>query len=61
MKVSWSSFDPSAFSFHHDPVLVIDNFWTASERKAFRSSMHQALWQIASRDAACPRRLSQLR
>lgn len=45
MKASWSSFDPSAFSFHHDPVLVIDNFWTASERKAFRSSMHQALWQ----------------
>ena len=45
MKVSWSGFDPSAFSFHHDPVLILDNFWSASERKAFRSSMQQAPWQ----------------
>ena len=45
MKVSWSNFDPSAFSFHHDPVLVIEKFWDASERKAFREGMSRAPWQ----------------
>ncbi|HET6675105.1 MAG TPA: 2OG-Fe(II) oxygenase family protein [Nitrospiraceae bacterium] len=45
MQVSWSSFNPDTFSFHEDPVLVIEKFWTASERKQFRDAMRRSSWQ----------------
>jgi SM-20-related protein len=45
MRVSRSSFNPDTFSFHEDPVLVIDDFWTASERKRFRDAMQRSSWQ----------------
>lgn len=30
MQVSWPEFDPTTFSFHDDPVLVVENCWTGS-------------------------------
>ena len=41
MQVTWPSFDPNSFSFHDDPVLVIENFWTAAERRQFRQAMQR--------------------
>lgn len=45
MQVSRSSFNPDTFSFHENPVLVIENFWTASERNHFRDAMRRSSWQ----------------
>jgi SM-20-related protein len=45
MQVSRSSFNPDTFSFHEDPVLVIENFWTSPERKQFRDAMERSSWQ----------------
>jgi SM-20-related protein len=45
MQVAWPDFDPTIFSFHDDPVLVIENFWTAVERRQFRDAMQRASWQ----------------
>lgn len=45
MQVSWPDFDPTAFSFHDDPVLVIENFWTTVERRRFRDAMQRSSWQ----------------
>ena len=45
MRVSRSAFNPETFSFHENPVLVIENFWTASERQHFRDAMQRSSWQ----------------
>jgi SM-20-related protein len=45
MYVSRSSFNAGTFSFHEHPVLVIENFWTASERQHFRDAMQRSPWQ----------------
>jgi SM-20-related protein len=45
MQVSRSAFNPDTFSFHKDPVLVVENFWTASERKQFRDAMQSSPWR----------------
>jgi SM-20-related protein len=45
MHVSRSAFNPDTFSFHEDPVLVIERFWTASDRKHFREAMQRSPWQ----------------
>lgn len=34
-----------SFSFHRNPVLVVEHFWNAQERKRFRDAMLQAPWQ----------------
>src|SRR5581483_9543023 len=34
-----------SFSFHHDPVLVIENFWTADERTYFQKAMAATAWR----------------
>lgn len=39
MRVSWPDFDPTAFSFHDDPVPVIENFWTPVEGRQFRDAV----------------------
>ncbi len=33
------------FSFHTNPVLVIENFWSAEERQYFREAMMQSSWK----------------
>jgi SM-20-related protein len=37
--------DLSAFSFHKSPVLVVENFWCAEERKFFRDAMSHVAWR----------------
>lgn len=36
--------DLSSFSFHKNPVLVVENLWSREERHFFREEMHQATW-----------------
>jgi len=38
-------YDLPSFSFHKNPVLVVENFWSADERQFFREGMHQAAWK----------------
>lgn len=33
------------FSFRKRPVLVVENFWSAEERREFREAMGQAVWR----------------
>jgi SM-20-related protein len=40
--------DLPAFSFHDNPVLVVENFWSAEERREVREAMHQATWKTLS-------------
>ncbi len=35
----------SSFSFHTNPVLVVENFWSSEERQYFREGMGQAVWK----------------
>jgi hypothetical protein len=35
MKVRFQDFDSEAFSFHKDPVLVVEEFWTPQEAGLF--------------------------
>ena len=37
--------DLPSFSFHTNPVLVVENFWSPEERKFFREGMSQAAWK----------------
>ncbi len=37
--------DLSSFSFHKNPVLVVENFWSKEERQFFRDGMQQAAWK----------------
>lgn len=45
MSEAVSLADLSAFSFHKNPVLVVENFWSKEERQFFREGMHQAAWK----------------
>jgi SM-20-related protein len=44
MQVEYEHFDPERFSFHEDPVLVIEKFWTDEERQHFQQAMQRAAW-----------------
>ena len=44
MHVAFKHFDPERFSFHDDPVLVLEGFWTDQERQHFQHAMRRALW-----------------
>lgn len=48
MRVSLSEFNPRKFSFHKDPVLVIENFWSPEDRSVFQIAMAQAKWRRLS-------------
>lgn len=37
--------DLPAFSFHTNPVLVVEDFWSSKERRYFREAMAQADWK----------------
>lgn len=45
---SVASEDLASFSFHRNPVLVIEDFWTPDERQFFRERMNQAVWKSLS-------------
>ncbi|MDE3040545.1 MAG: 2OG-Fe(II) oxygenase [Nitrospirota bacterium] len=43
-----SSADLSSFSFHKNPVLIVEDFWSPEERQFFREGMYQAAWKSLS-------------
>jgi SM-20-related protein len=45
MFESVSLADLPSFSFHENPVLVVENFWPPEERRFFREGMHRAAWK----------------
>ncbi len=44
MKIPYSEFDAETFSFAEDPVLILEDFWTAEERQRFRKAMERCVW-----------------
>lgn len=48
MNVSWNQFDADKFSFHRDPVLVIEDFWTDAERRVLLQAGTRATWRALS-------------
>lgn len=44
MHTRFEDFKPEHFSFHEDPVLVLDQFWTKDERQQFHQAMGRATW-----------------
>src|SRR5688572_19843768 len=44
MRAKWCDFNPALFSFSHDPVLILDEFWTEGERQSFQRAMSQGVW-----------------
>ena len=44
MKTTFSSFGSEQFSFAQDPVLILEQFWSAEERKMFREAMDHSTW-----------------
>lgn len=44
MNIKLQDFNDTTFSFHEDPVLVVEQFWTPAERKTIRDGMARAKW-----------------
>lgn len=44
MITNCRDFKDDRFSFHDDPVLVLEDFWTAAERKTIRDGMKRTKW-----------------
>lgn len=44
MKTNFPNFLSEQFSFSQDPVLILENFWSADERKMFREAMKRSTW-----------------
>ncbi|RMH08195.1 MAG: hypothetical protein D6704_03590 [Nitrospirae bacterium] len=45
MRVVYRDFNPAVFSFHKDPVLVLEEVWTDQELAQFQQAMQQATWK----------------
>lgn len=45
MKIRYKDFQPAKFSFHKDPVLALEEFWSADEREIFQAAMKKATWK----------------
>lgn len=45
MRIRAQEFSPRKFSFHDDPVLVLEEFWSSEERQAFREGMRSVSWK----------------
>lgn len=48
MRVRFQEFSPRKFDFHKDPILVLEDFWSAEERARFREGMSQTKWKALS-------------
>ncbi len=44
MKIRFRDFDPSKFSFHDHPVLVLQDFWSEKDMSKFGSAMENCRW-----------------
>ncbi len=45
MRVRFKEFNPEKFSFHKDPVLVIEDFWSQEERALFQDALQRSTWK----------------
>lgn len=48
MKIRFAEFSPKKFSFHKDPILVLEDFWSPEEQKLFREAMSCSKWKSLS-------------
>ncbi len=48
MRIAFHQFHPGKFSFQRDPVLVLDNFWTAEEMDIVQAAMNRSHWTSLS-------------
>ena len=48
VQAGQSCADLEDFSFHRTPVLVVEDFWSADERRGFREAMDRANWNALS-------------
>ena len=48
MRIAFHQFHPGKFSFQRDPVLVLDNFWTAEEMDIVQAAMNRSNWTSLS-------------
>lgn len=48
MRIRYTEFSSRKFSFHKDPILVLEDFWTAEERALFREAMGGSKWTSLS-------------
>ncbi len=48
MLVSFKDFKPEEFSFHKDPVLVLEGFWSPEDQAYFLDAMEKASWKSLS-------------
>ncbi|MFQ5995177.1 MAG: hypothetical protein ACE5K1_08770 [Acidiferrobacterales bacterium] len=45
MRTRSRNFVPENFSFHDDPILILDEFWTLEETVYFRETMDRVCWK----------------
>lgn len=45
MQPAFQDFNHHTFSFHKDPVLVIEDFWSPNERALFQDAMQRSKWK----------------
>ncbi len=55
MKILFQNFDAETFSFHEDPVLVLEEFWTPDEQAYFLEAMKHARWKTLADQPAVAR------
>lgn len=48
MKARFKEFNPKKFSFHKDPVLVLEDFWSKEDRAIFQAAMDKCEWKRRS-------------
>ncbi len=48
MIIRFEEFNPDTFSFLTDPVLVLEEFWTAQEQAFFQEAMNRTKWKALS-------------
>jgi len=48
MIISFGDFNPPKFSFHQDPILVLENFWNKEDMDLFRDEMNRSSWNSLS-------------
>ena len=48
MKARFKEFNPKKFSFHNDPVLVLEDFWSKEDRDIFQAGMDKCEWKRRS-------------
>ncbi|OGX08343.1 MAG: hypothetical protein A3K11_09055 [Nitrospirae bacterium RIFCSPLOWO2_12_FULL_63_8] len=48
MRARFRDFDPQSFSFHKDPVLILEEFWSPQELTRWQAAMSRQTWKSLS-------------